>query len=250
MPLGGSQQYLCKYNTYTLPGYVQTESFDSPMSIAEHQSEFADGSLSEYTGLENKTLTVNLKVWESTFEEVKEQIELGATYLRSKRAGFADLYLQWSDRHYEALVKNITSENTAGRSTRLADYTATFECRPWLINDATTTISGTGTITTDAVGRTISDGGWTPTVITVTGTNVTISGFTDTGDFAGFVSIDGSVSNMVIDSDSMTAEIASVNRNDLMLWTDYQVMVGPGKTSYVITGASSCTISYHDRWYV
>lgn len=250
MPLGGGQQYLCKYNNYILPGYVQNESFDSPMSIAGHQATYADGSLSEYTGLENKTLTVSLKVWENTFDDAKNQVELAATYLRSKRAGFADLYVQFSDRHYEALCQNISTNNTAGRSPRLMDYEVTFECLPWLIEDAATTISGTGTIDTDQVSRTIDDGGWSPTIVTVTGTNVTISGYTATGDFAGFISIDGAVTNMVIDSDEMTAEISNVNRNDLMLWTDYQLMVGPGKTTYVITGASSCSISWHNRWYI
>lgn len=250
MPLGGAQNYLCQYNSYQLPGYVQNESFESGMSIANHQAPFADGSLSEYTGLENKPLSVNLKVWETDFATCKEQVELAGTYLRSKRSGFADLYLQWTDRHYEALVQKITMENTAGRSVRLMDYQVQFECKPWLIEDAVSNISGTGTITTDTVNRDISDGGWTPTTITVTGTNVTISGFTSTGDFAGFISISGAVSGMVIDTESMTAEISNVNRNDLMLWTDYAMYVGPGKTSFVVTGASSCSIDWHNRWYI
>lgn len=250
MPIGGPQQYLCQYNGYVLPGYVQRESFPSDMNIANHQAPFADGSLSEYTGLENKNLTVSLKVWESNFNTAKEQVELGATYLRSKRNGFADLYIQWSDRHYEAMVRKISVENTAGRPVRIMEYNVDFECKPWLVNDATTTISGTGTINTDQVGRTIDDGGWSPTTITVTGTNVTVSGYTDTGDFAGFISIDGAVSNMIINAEEMTAEIASVNRNDLMLWTDYAMYVGPGKTYFTITGASACSISWHDRWYI
>lgn len=250
MPLGGAQNYLCKFNTYTLPGYVQNEQFNSEMNIAEHYATYADGSLSEYTGLQNKNLVVNLKVWEQDFATAKDQVQLAATYLRSKRSGFGDLYLQYSDRHYEALVKTITLSNEAGRSVRLMDYNVTFECKPWLINDATSTLTGTGTIDTDQVGRTIDDGGWTPTILTVTGTNVTVSGYTDTGDFAGFLSIDGAVTNMVIDSENYTAEISGVNRNDLMLYSDYQVLVGPGKTNFDITGASSCTIAYHNRWYI
>lgn len=250
MSLGGAQSYLCKYNNYQLPGYVQTESFNSEMRLAEHYADYADGSLSEYTGLQNKTLTVDLKVWEQTFDDAKEQVQLAATYLRSKRAGFADLYLQYTDRHYEALVKTISLENQAGRAVRLMDYQATFECRPWLINDASTTISGTGTITTDAVGRTIDNGGWTPVTITTTGTNVTVSGFTDTGDFTGFASIAGAVSNFVIDSEEYTATMASTNRNDLMNNVDYQIFVGPGKTSFAVTGASACTITWNDRWYI
>lgn len=250
MPLGGTPSYLCKYNNYQLPGYVQRESFTSEMNIAEHYSTYADGSESEYTGLANKMLTVDLKVWEEDFDDAKEQVELAATYLRSKRSGFADLYLQYSDRHYEALVKQITLENEAGRTVRLMDYRIEFECKPWLVHDAVTTITGTGTISTDQVGRITASGGWSPTTVTVTGTDVTISGYTDTGDFAGYMSIDGAVTGMVIDSEAMTAEISNVNRNDLMLWADYGLYVGPGKTNFVITGASSCSISWHNRWYI
>lgn len=251
MPLGGSQQYLCKYNDYQLPGYVQAERFGSEMNMSEHYADYADGSESEYLGLKNIPLTVTLKVWEPSFSEVKEQVQLAATYLRSKRAGFADLYLQHTDKHYEALVQKITMENEAGRSVRLGDYTVDFECRPWLIEDAWTTISGTGTITTDLVSRTISDGGWSPTIITVTGTNVTVSGYTDTGAFTGYVSVSGAVTNLIIDSDAYTAEISGQNRNDLMLrHADYQTYVGPGKTTFVITGASACEIKWHNRWYL
>lgn len=251
MPLGGSQQYLAKYNNYTLPGYVQNESFSSEMNMSESYADYADGSESEYLGLKNKNLTVSLKVWESTFDTAKEQVELAATYLRSKRAGFADLYLQYSDRHYEAMVQKISLENTAGRSVRLMDYSVDFECKPWLIEDATTTISGTGTITTDLVSRTIDNGGWSPVTITVDGTDVTVSGYNDAGDFTGYVSVSGAVTGLVIDSEACTAEISGVNRNDLMLrYADYQTYVGPGKTTFVITGATACTISYHNRWYI
>lgn len=251
MPLGGSQNYLAKYNTYQLPGYVQNETFMSDQEIADHYAPYADGSpYSEYMGLKNKTLVVRLKVWEQDFATCKDQIELAATYLRSKRQGFADFYLQYTDKHYEALTQSINVENTAGRSVRLMEYEVNFECRPWLINDATSTITGTGLIDTDQVSRTITDGGWTPTTITVTGTNVTISGYTATGDFTGFLSIDGAVSGMVIDSEFYTAEIASVNRNDLMLAADYAIFAGPGKTYFNITGASSCSISYKNRWYI
>ena len=251
MPLGGSPQYLAKYNNFVLPGYVQKESFDNPMGLSNAKAPYSDGAFAEYLGLENKQLTVDLKVWESTFNDAKDQVELAATYLRSKRNGFADLYLQYSDRHYEAFVENITVENEAGRSIRLMDYTVQFKCRPWLIEDATKTLTGTGTISTDQVTRDINDGGWTPTIVTVTGNNVTISGYTDTGDFAGYINIIGSVTGMVIDTENMTAEIAGVNRNDLMInYVDYSMYVGPAKTNFAITGASSCSIAYHNRFYI
>jgi hypothetical protein len=111
-------------------------------------------------------------------------------------------------------------------------------------------VSGIGTIDTDSVSRTISNGGWTPTTITVTGTNVTISGYTVNGDFAGFVSVSGAVTSMIIDSDAFTATIGGVNKNNLMKWAEYRTYIGPDKTFFVITGALSCSISYHDRWYI
>lgn len=250
MPLGPNPNYLAKYNDYVLPGYVQEESFDSQMNIASHYSTYADGSLSEYTGLQNKMLSLKLKVWEPTYADAKEEIQQAATYLRSKRAGFAPLYVQYSDRHYDALVQTIRMQKAVNSPVRIAEYEVQFECRPWLIGNSLITISGTGTITTNQVSRTLDDGGWTPTYITVTGTNVTISGYTDTGDFTGFISINGAVTNMIIDSEEYTAEISSVNRNDLMLYADYQMLVGPGKTNFAVTGASSCTISYYNRWYI
>jgi hypothetical protein len=250
MPLGPNPNYLAKYNDYVLPGYVQEESFDSEMNIAAHYGDYADGSLSEYTGLQNKMLSLRLKVWEPTFGAAKEEIELAATYLRSKRNSFAPLYVQYSDRHYDAMVRSIKVQNTAGRPVRLMEYDVQFECKPWLISDTPVTLSGTGTISTDQVSRTVDNGGWTFANITVTGTDVTISGYTETGDFTGFISIDGAVTNMEIDSENYTAEISAVNRNDLMLTADYRMLVGPGKTNFAITGASSCSITYYDRWYI
>lgn len=248
MGKGPSQQYLCKYNSYVLPGYVQSESLPSEMTIVDHYAPYADGSPSEYTGLVNKALTVSLKVWDETFAQAKEEVQLAATYLRSKRAGFAPLYLEYSDRHYDALVKTIAVTNQAGGIGRLMTYDVNFECRPWLIEDAYTTISGTGTITTDLVSRDLTKGTWTPTTITVTGTDVTISGYTSTGDFTGYISISGAVVNMIIDAENYTATISGINRNDLMNWVDYQVLVGTGKTSFTITGASSCEIKWQNRW--
>jgi hypothetical protein len=250
MPLGPAQQYLAQYNTYQLPGYVQNESFDSEMNIADHYAPYADGSLSEYTGLANKNLSLTLKVWEQDYATCKDQTQLAATMLRSKRGGFADLYLQDVDRHYEAMVKTIQTEKAAGELVKTLDYQVGFECKPWLINDALETITGTGTVTTDTVGRTIADGGWSPVRIDVSGTNVTVSGYTINGDFAGYMSSTGAVTNLIVDSDAFTATIGGVNQNDIMLWSDYRLYVGPEKTFFVITGASACSITYHNRWYL
>lgn len=250
MGLGPSPQYLAQYNSYVLPGYVQNEVFSSDMTVAQHYAPYADGSPSEYVGLQNKMLQLRLKVWEQDFATCKEQVQLAATYLRTKRNGFADLYIQDSDRHYEAMVKSIREENTAGKSVRIMEYEVQFETRPWLISNDTFTLSGIGTINTDQVSRDLYDGGWTPATITLTGTDITISGYTSTGDFAGYVEIDGAVSNLIIDSENYTATIGGVNANAQMITADYRLFVGPGRTNFAITGASTCTIDYQNRWYL
>lgn len=250
MPIGPVQQYLARYNGYTLPGYVQEETIDSMANIATHSAPYADGSLSEYTGLENKQLSLTLKVWEQDYLSCKLEVGKAATILRSKRNGFAPLYLQYSDRYYEAMTTAIRAAKTAGTAVRTLDYQVDFSCKPWLTSISGHVLSGTTTVTTDSVGRTISDGGWTPTTITVTGTNVTVSGYTATGDFTGFMSISGAVTNMIIDTANYESTISGLNANNRMRWTDYQMFVGPAKTSFDITGASACTIVYSDRWYL
>lgn len=259
MPLGPAPRYLARYNSYVLPGYVQNESFDSSDVLADHPP-IGDGSLSEYTGLENKLLSITNKVWEPTYQDCKTEAEKAATILRTKKNGFADLYLQYSDRHYEAMVKAITIDKAVPSSTRTLNYQVQFECKPWLISDATYTVSGTGVmrsdskyhllLDTDSVGRTIDHGGWTPTTLTMTGTNITVSGYTESGDFAGFLSIDGAVTNVVVNSYDVTTTIGGVNYNDQMLWADYRVFAGTGRTFFEVIGASTCVIEYQNRWHI
>lgn len=250
MPIGPAANYLVKYNNHVLPGYAQSESFPSDMNIAGHQAPYADGSESEQTGLQNKIISLTMKVWEQDYLTVKDQIQLGATMLRSKKQGYAPLYIQLDDRHYDAMTQRVTYDKSVPTSVRIGEYQVQFECKPWLIRDTAHTLTGTGTINTDQVSRTIADGGWTPTTITVTGTNVTISGYTVNGDFAGFISVSGAVTNLIIDSDAMTATIGGVNKNNVMRWADYKMQVGPEKTFFTTTGASSMTVVYHDRWYL
>lgn len=247
MGLGPSQSYKVEYNGYTLPGYCQNESFDSTAGIADHPAPYADGSLSEYTGLTNKLLSLRMKVWEQGFLATKNAIQEAATVLRSKRAGFAPLYVQYEDRHYEAMVGPIRNQNQAGGSVNIGEYEVQFTCKPWLVNDATSSTSGTGLV---SIVRTLADGGWTPTRITVTGTDVTISGYTSNGDFAGYASIDGAVSSLIIDSDAFTATEGGNNANDVMLWADYRIYLGPETTNLQINGASSCSIEWNNRWYI
>ncbi len=191
-----------------------------------------------------------MKVWEEDYLTITEQIQLAATMLRSKRSGFAPLYIQRDDRYYEAMTQSVKREKSVPSSVRISEYEAQFECKPWQVSTSGYQINGTGAIDTDAVGRTIADGGWTPARIVVTGTNVTISGYTAAGDFAGYVSISGAVTNMIIDSDAFTATIAGVNNNNRMRWADYRLYVGPEKTFFVSTGASALSIQWNNRWYL
>jgi hypothetical protein len=254
MGLGPTPSYLAKYNTYTLPGYVQQESFDSNMRIADNYAPYADGSTSEMTGLQNKMLSLTLKVWETDYATCKQQVQQAATMLRSKRQGFAPLYVQFSDKHYDAMVSSIKIDKTAGDSTRMLEYQVDFQCRPWLINDTVTTLSGGSlgrALTSFATtGRTLDNGGWSPTTIIVTGNDITISGYSTKESFTGFISISGTVTDLVIDSEGFSATAAGVNKNAVMRYADYRVYIAPEETTITVSGATSVTIDYYDRWYI
>lgn len=243
-----AQKYLAQYNGYTLPGYVQQEAINSTAGIGNHQAPYADASLSEYTGLVNKDLALTLKIWQCSYAEAKEEVQRAATILRSFRDGFAPLRIQFPDRYYEAIVEKISAPKDISSSIKTRDYTIDFDCKPWLVHDTVQTITGTGLQSTAT--RTIADGGWTPTTLTISGSNVTVSGYTAEGLYTGFLSIDGTVSNMVIDSELQTATVGGVNAVDQMLWADFGVHVAPGVTYFDIQNASSCQIQYQNRWYI
>lgn len=256
MPLGPNAEYLAQYNTYVLPGYVQDESFDSVMNIANHQAAYADGSNSEMTGLQNKVLSLKLKVWEPDYQSCKDQVQKAGTILRTKKNGFAELYVQYSDRHYEAMVQSIKVGKVAGTTVKTLDYQVDFSCRPWLVSNASYTISGSAmnrqhqVFSTSQVARDIDDGGWTYTSILVSGRDITISGYTPTESFTGFISISGTVANMLIDAQNYTATINDINANDRMRWADYRTFVGPEQTLFSVSGAEMCEITYNNRWYL
>ena len=241
LSLGPPQQYLVSYNNYQLPGYCQSESFDSVMSVVSHYGAYIDGSPSEEMGLANKALTLTMLVWETDYLTCKQQIELASTYLRSYRGGFANLYVQYTDKHYSAMVKSIKVDKSVPSSVRQLTYNIEFECRPWLIGETLHTISSD----TDEVGRTMDNGGWTPTVVTLTGTS--ISGMTADGQSTGSIVTTG-VTGMVIDTAAFTATIGGVNQNALVTTKDYRLYVGPGKTTFTVNGSAS--ISYYDYWYI
>lgn len=238
---------LVKYNNYLLPGYLQSESLISEEGIYTAEVEKFDFStLSEYTGLKNKFIDISMKVMASTYAEGKEQVHLAGTMLRSNRSDFVRLSLLRTDRYYLAKTVSIKTEQVAGRGERTTPYSVVFEARPWSYGIETHTL--TGTIDTNNVGRTLSNGTWTPARVTLTGTNITVSGYTDAGEFTGFISVSGAVTNLVIDSELYTATINGVNRNDVMRNYEYQIYIGPGRTRFATTGVTEITVEYEDRW--
>lgn len=250
MSLGPPQHYLAKFNSFVLPGYVQKESLGTTASFASHEAPYSDGSPTEYTGRLNKQLQVTLQVYEQDYSTCKREVQKGATILRSKKYDFAPLYLQYSDRYYTARTSSVKIDKSVPSSVRLLNYDAIFECKPWLTGVATQTlIGGAGVITTDQVSRSIEDGGWTPAIISVTGTDVTVSGYTDS-EFTGYFSATGGVTNLVVDSEAVTATMGGINQNSIIPIVDYRVYIGPGKTSFAITGALTCSITYQNRWYL
>ena len=242
-------RYIVKFNGYQMPGYAQLEDLQSIESIIEHDAAYQFGPFSEYIGLENKVISLQMKVVGETYIDVKNQVQTASTIARSAK-GWAKLYIQRGDRHYLALTKAVRTSKTVGQSMRLLDYTLDFEAKPWLISDTIHVISGASLSDTDQVLRNYDSGGWTPARVIVTGNNVTISGYTETGEFTGFITISGAVTGMVIDSDEYTAEILGENANNVMYRPNYRLYVGPGKTYFVITGATDCVIEYYDRWYL
>lgn len=242
-------RYLVRFNSYALPGYAQSESYASIESLEPQYATYKDSSMTEYVGLQNKIISLRMKVLGETYSSVKDQVQEAATIMLSSKQ-FTKLYIQRSDRYYEAIGNKLTTEKEVRESMRTLDYNIEFHAKPWLTSDAIHTINGTGTITTDSTGRAFANGGWTPAKIIISGTNVTVSGYTATGDFTGFVSVSGAVSSLEIDAVTYSAEISGINYNNGMKNPDYAVYVGPGKTTFVITGASSCQIEWQDRWYL
>lgn len=248
MPLGPPQQYRIFYNGQQLPGYAQSEDDPNEMTVADHYAFGWDGSLTQYVGLTNKQLKLTFRVWEPTYRDCKNAYHKAATILRTRREGFAPLFVDYTDRYFEATVTTVSYQQDVSKSRRILDYSVEFDCKPWQVSVSGYTITGAGSINTDAVGRTFDDGSWTPVYATVTGTDITISGYTDT-DFTGYVSISGAVNNFIIDTENSDSFITPSGTGDgLMYWKDYGIWAGPGKTSWAITGASSVTFSYHNRW--
>jgi hypothetical protein len=185
-----------------------------------------------------------MKAVGTSYLDAKLQAQKGATIVRSSKT-FTKLYIQYWDRYFEALTRKISIEKDVRESMKSVDYKIEFESKPWLTSEQIYTISGTGLINTDIIGRDLTHGGWTPTIIRLTGTNVTVSGYTSTGEFAGYISVSGAVTDFEINSEAYSS---SDNRN--IYNPDYMMYVGPGKTYFNISGATDFILTYHNRWYL
>ena len=241
------KRYLVSYNGKQLPGYAQSEALDSIVSIQDAYSGFRDGSLSEYYGLQNKIVSLTLKTVGTDLADNKDQIQEATTILRSKRDGFAKFYVQRYDRYYLAIARDITAENDV-RTNKTAQYAISLETKPWLLGEQTYTISGTGLVQT--IGRTTANGGWSPVRVRMTGQDITVSGYTATNSFTGFISVSGIVTDLMVNSEAYSATIGGVNKNNLMNNVDYALFVGPETTYFDINGATECVIEWEDRWYL
>jgi hypothetical protein len=236
--------YLVKYGSYILPGYAQSESFVSSMNVQDHQAPYMDGSLSAYSGLENKIISMKMRVFdEGGYLFTKTQTQRAATMLRAY-SGWTKTYIQNPDRYYLTLAKSIKIEKDAQTTGKILDYDFELEAKPWLISDKIYTVSGISLITAT---RTLDNGTWTPTNIRISGTNITLSGYTAT-EFTGFISVSGAVTNMYITNEPFTATISNIDRITAIKNFDSSLYIGPGTTYVAVTGATLCEITYQDRW--
>jgi hypothetical protein len=141
IPSSNYQTYLVRYNNQTLPGYAQSESYKNDLTIAINNAPYMDASLNEDLGLKNIIITIEMLLWEETYQKCKDKLQLAATILRSNLRGqFVPLYIQRYDKYYLALVRSITVTKTVPESSRILKYTVEFEAKPWQMN-----IDGTST---------------------------------------------------------------------------------------------------------
>lgn len=240
--------YIVVYNGFQLPGYAQAESLVIQNQLADPSPFAWDGTRTQQDGLSNSTMEMEFLIYTKLgWTHAKDQVHMAKRILFSEKMEFAPLYVDYTDRHWLAKVISVDYSKDVSSAMKILKYTVKFETLPWILGDTEHTLIGSiGTIST--TGRTFSDGAWTPLTMVVSGTNVTVSGYTAT-EFTGFISVSGIVSNLEIDTENFTATIGDNNAIDKMYWQDFSLFVGAGITNFEITGASSVTITYKDRWY-
>lgn len=239
-------EYIVVFNGFQLFGYAQSESVKTEMQDDDLMGFDWDGSETQQSNLTNPILSMDFLIYTVGWRKAKDQLHHTERILLSSRDERKPLYVDYTDRHYLASFKTIKYQKDITGSRNTLPYTVEFEIDPQMVADNPRIITGAGTIVT--TGRTFANGGWTPTILTVTGTDVTVSGYTDT-EFTGFVSASGVVAGLVIDTASMTAEMAGNNAVGLLKSVNFELFVGPGETTFEVTGASSISIKYFDRWY-
>lgn len=104
---------LVKYNSILVPGYLQEESIENPMRINVTGTIYGE-SYSEYIGLENKILSIRMKVVQETYQEAKEKVLLAGTILRSNREGWTRLTVVDPSKYYLAKTQSINMSQRAG----------------------------------------------------------------------------------------------------------------------------------------
>jgi len=135
--LGPSSEYhtyLVRYNGHDLPGYCQSESYGDALTTVSHYASYVDASLTEDMGLQNISITLEMLLWEPTYQACKDKLQLAATIMRIQK-GFSPLYIQRFDRYYLAIAKSITASKAVPESPRILKYTLEFEAKPWTINN-------------------------------------------------------------------------------------------------------------------
>jgi hypothetical protein len=251
-------QFVVKYNDYTLPGYAQGESYESSVQVTDYNAPYSSEPLSEQTGDLPKNITISMLVWDDNYVACKEQIQNAATYLRSKRGGYGNLYLGTTSKHYQVIPVAIKYDKNATDGYKTSKYDITFKAKPYLEADDWTylSISGAGTFSTDTATtpRTYTNGIFSPCYITISGASntPTISGYTETGEYCGYIAASGIANTTVtINSRDYTAvDSGGNNKNALLTTPDYAMFVGVGKTNFSCQGVSSVEIAWHDRWYI
>jgi hypothetical protein len=139
-PSSDYQTYLVRFNGHDLPGYAQSESYINDEDIIQYVGPYIDGSKSEEMGLKNIIITIEMLVWERTYQACKDKIRLAATFMRTAK-GFAPLYIQRYDKYYLALARSLKVSKTVPESPRILRYTVEWEAKPLQINIDGTSIT-------------------------------------------------------------------------------------------------------------
>ena len=135
-PSSDYQTYLVRFNGHDLPGYAQSESYVNDEDIIQYVGPYIDGSKSEEMGLKNIVITIEMLVWERTYQACKDKVRLAATFMRTAK-GFAPLYIQRYDRYYLALARSLKVSKAVPESPRILKYTVEWEARPWISESPT-----------------------------------------------------------------------------------------------------------------